>query len=341
MTKQTQTIKPDWGMVLSNNGLIVSLTIRWYKGQVRLSPEDLDLEKQATDPAFQKLFALGQKLIIPKEVFNQFHRLETRARSLLDRYSVETPFGQFVTYKAFPLVEERLGEIEKEFRQTVQETIAKYPKYRGQVLEEYTGVSKQLFSNGDARKNTARLLQTVRNAMPRRADLAEYYSFGWQPFHIATPSELVRDEKKARVLAEGKAIKFKVNKDLAERYQKKSAREMDSFISGSIKKMRSVVNELVVAALTSIDKNDGVLVPRLSTTLKGMVDHFKMMNVWGDKDIEEQLSHLKQYLADTDGEGPGRTPEVKEMLKELRSSLKERISENQLSIRTIRKGVQL
>jgi len=341
MAKIAKTVKPNWGVVLSNKGLVVSLSIRWFKGQRKLTAEDLDLEKQSEAAEFQKLFSLGQKSIIPKEVFNEFHRMETRARSLLDKYSFETPFGQFVTYEAFPIFEKKIEEIEKEFREAVHETIAKFPKYRGQVLADYAKLSNDLFTNGNKRNNTARLLNAVRNSMPSRNSLHEYYSFEWEPFHIATPSELVQEQKKATVLAEGKAVKYQVNKKLAEKYEKKSAHAIDSFISGSIKKMRGVVNELVVAALKSIDKNDGVLVPRLSTTLKGMVDQFKLMNAWGDQDIEAKLLKLKEYLHETDGDGPKRTPEVKAMLKELRSNLKERISESQLSIRQVRSGVEL
>lgn len=348
MAKEAKTIKPDWGMVLSNRGVVINVTVRWYKGQDSLSAADLDLEKQAKNPAFQELFALGKKLIIPKELFKQFRRMETRARSGLDRIAFDTPFGSFVPYAAVAPFEKKITEIEAEFKGAVKDMIAKWPKHRTHVMDEYAKLANKLFTNGDARKNTARLRNAVRNAMPTREELPEYFEFAWEPFHIATPSELVADQKKAEALAEGRAIKFQVNKKLADKYSKQSSAAIDSFIGASIKKMRGVVNELVVASLKSIEKNDGVVVPRIAMTLKQMVDHFKVMNVWGDEDIEAKLSKLKDYIDDdshdlggTDSDRKKQAAHVKEMLKELRAAVRERVSEDALSLRKVRHGVEL
>ena len=55
----------NWGAILSDNGLITSLHLKWFKGQRKLNPQDLELEEKAEDLRFDKLFQLGRRSIIP------------------------------------------------------------------------------------------------------------------------------------------------------------------------------------------------------------------------------------------------------------------------------------
>jgi hypothetical protein len=334
-------IKPDWGHILTENGLLYKLEIHWYKGQVKIDPADLDLE-HAVDEKFNELFQLGRKSLIPKIVFNEFHRIETRGRTELEKY-FDTPFGSFVPYTIDEAFNAKMAAVERAFWEAFDSLYQHYNTYRRNTLANYEAIADKVFVNGSKAKMTERLLAHVESLMPHRDNLRHRFSFVLTPYHITTPKEILALEK----AAEGEAIKFKVNRKLAETYQAKSSQEINKFLADSSKKLYGMVDELAKQALASIKKNDGVLVPRLSTTLKNMVVNFQNMNFLKSfgmgQDIENRLVELRKFIADTDGAGmEDRGLQVKEKLSELTKALKASIRNDAGNfIREIRRDMEL
>src|SRR3954469_5804136 len=122
--------------VLTRSGVLINVSVRYWRGCKKLRPEDLGLKKsQVSD----RLISLGHKRLLPKEALQELALVEGRAHSLIDQNTF--PFlnglGHFLPNACLEEVTTKLKELETEFWKAKQLFTDHYGKHRDDALKEW------------------------------------------------------------------------------------------------------------------------------------------------------------------------------------------------------------
>ena len=66
---------------LTCHGVLLSVSVRYWRARKKLKPEDIGLDPDAVD---ERLFALGHKKLLPKEAMHRLALIEGRAHALVE-----------------------------------------------------------------------------------------------------------------------------------------------------------------------------------------------------------------------------------------------------------------
>src|SRR5258706_1285471 len=125
----------DLLQVLTREGVLISVSVRYWRGCKKLNAEDLGLDSRNVS---DRLISLGHKRLLPKEATAQLALLEGRAHSLIE--SNTFPFlnglAHFVPNTKLADVTGKLKELEKEFGEAKDAFIQKYATLREGAAKE-------------------------------------------------------------------------------------------------------------------------------------------------------------------------------------------------------------
>src|SRR3954447_24218637 len=111
--------------VLTREGMLISVSVRYWRGCKKLRAEDIGLDSGKVS---DRLISLGHKRLLPKEATAQLGLIEGRARALVE--SSTFPFlnglAHFVPNSKLMEVSAKLKELEKEFWTAKESFIQKY-----------------------------------------------------------------------------------------------------------------------------------------------------------------------------------------------------------------------
>ena len=66
---------------LTQRGVLINVSVRYWRARKKLRPEDLGLSPDAVD---DRLFALGHKRLLPKESLQKLALIESRAHASVE-----------------------------------------------------------------------------------------------------------------------------------------------------------------------------------------------------------------------------------------------------------------
>ena len=164
-------------------GVLVSTSVRYWRGCKRLNAEDLGL-----DPAHvsDRLIQLGHKRLIPRDALQAFALIESRVQATVESSSF--PFlggiGRFVPNPRLGELNDRLEKLRDEFRDATLEFVAGYGPLRETALAEWREAAQHL--NGSAE----RLIATIEQSFPPAGDIAKRFAFETRLFQIAAPDSI-------------------------------------------------------------------------------------------------------------------------------------------------------
>ncbi|MDE3076647.1 MAG: hypothetical protein KGJ86_14610 [Chloroflexota bacterium] len=197
---------PDWGM-LTQRVVVVSLSVGYYRGRLRLQAEDLGLQAlQDRDPEFaqsiHQAVLLGSKRLLPDEIMRRVEVVESKARYALERNSLTSGFGHLVSREVYPELRTTFAELRDEFFTLRDELAARYEEVYAEMLGVYRRMGRGVL---EAYKRDGRYFdesesvwveqyaQRVMSHLPSAATIAASYSFEWQPAFLATAAEVAQD----------------------------------------------------------------------------------------------------------------------------------------------------
>src|SRR3954465_15124703 len=100
--------------VLTREGVLIKVSVRYWRGTKKLKPEDLGLKEADVS---DRLISLGHKRLLPKDALSGLALVEGRAHALLE--SNTFPFlnclGHFLPNLRLEEVTGKLKELEREF----------------------------------------------------------------------------------------------------------------------------------------------------------------------------------------------------------------------------------
>src|SRR3954464_6406867 len=114
---------------LTRQGVLINVSVRYWRGCKRLNPEDLGLKSsQLSD----RLISLGHKRLLPKEALAGLALVEGRAHALIEgnTFPFMNGLGHFLPNSKLAEITSKLEELEKEFWAAKAEFLKKYASLR-------------------------------------------------------------------------------------------------------------------------------------------------------------------------------------------------------------------
>ena len=294
-------------------GVLISASIRFWRGCKRLNAEDLGL-----DPAnlSDRLIQLGHKRLIPRDALAAFSLIESRTHATVESSSF--PFlggiGRYVPNPRLGDLTDKLAKLSQEFREATDDFIAGYTPLRESAMAEWREAARHL--NGSAEH----LITTIEQSFPPAGDIGRRFAFETQLFQIAAP-ENIRLE-----VADGIA-QFEVADDrrrIAEDATRRLQTDLDGFIRESVASLRQETAKLAGDVLATIDESKHGIHQRTLNRLASFIESFRSLNFAGDQQLETTLERFRRDLLHRSAEeyrnDPGAMASLTDGLNRLREN---------------------
>lgn len=271
--------------VLTRKGVLVSVSVRYWRAAKKLKPEDLGL---APDQVAQELINLGQKRLIPKDTLKQFALIEGRAHALVDASTF--PFlnglAHFLPNSRLSEVTDKLDSLEQEFRGATADFLRDYAEVRAQGLAQWSRAAEDLVSDPE------HLLATIREAFPRPSQLEQRFHFSTQLFQIQLPEAM---ELQLTTRSEQCEI-VEARRRTAQQAAASINRGLESFVSDCVASLRQQTAQLCEEMLESMKTGKTGVHQKTLNRLVRFIDEFKSLNFVGDSEMEQQLESVRQQF---------------------------------------------
>lgn len=270
---------------LTRKGVLISVSVRYWRARKKLAPEDLGLEPDSVD---DRLFSLGHKRLLPKEAMQQLALVENRAHALVE--AATFPFlGGIARYLPNPKLEDthaRLHGLQREFELSRDEFLSKYAEMREESLVQWRHAATQLSVDPE------HLLAVISQAFPDANRVRRQFAFDIRTFQIAMPEALPTQQ----------LIDFGTQREIiaARREAANTAKaEIEAscreFIADCTASLREQTSKLAEEMLETIH-NTGNVHQKTLNRLTRFIDTFGELNFMDDQEMAKQLDAVKAQL---------------------------------------------
>ncbi len=270
--------------VLTREGVLINVSVRYWRGCKKLRPEDLGLTANAVS---DRLISLGHKRLLPKEATADLALIEGRAHALIDlnTFPFLNGLGHFLPNARLAEITEKLTALETEFWRAKENFVAHYARHRASAMEEWQTAAAKLVAD------PSQLVATIANAFPLA--LEKHFGFDTTLFQIAVPEQLTAD---LITLAEQQQIVV-ARQHAAQEAGTKIRGDVENFVAECVASLREQTATLCEEMLQSISdgKTDGVHQKTLNR-LTRFIDQFKQMNFANDVEMAAQLEKVRGEL---------------------------------------------
>jgi hypothetical protein len=308
---EVDQVRNDWALALMNEGVIVKITMKRWRGTASLKHSDLGLKFIDGDSMSfsSRYIKLGSQKLLPPEVLNELSTIERRARDHLNNYSFDTVWGRFVPFRAFDDWERGNEEIRGAYTEQAKMMGERYEDIVARVKHDYRSMGRDVWSRlypNDTAGATESFLEDFSDRMvskiPTREKIVASFQYDCAYFMIPMPSFIASDIAKADDIARESEEKdqkhnlaMESRRRIADEYINKKSEMIDGFLKSTVNEMRSHIGELCDNILHSmaqkekikdIRKND---IKKIHETLKKV----ELLNFHEDEEIEKKLRELK------------------------------------------------
>jgi Protein of unknown function (DUF3150) len=276
---------------ICQRGVLVTTTVRYWRGCKKLKPEDLGLKSSDVS---NRLIRLGQKRLIPKDALNDFSLIESRAHAAVEGASF--PFlggiARFVPNPNLTATTYTLEKLQGEFAEATQSFVENYPSLREKALTEWREAAEHL--NGSAE----RLLATIEQAFPPAAAINQRFSFEWSLFQISTPDSIRLELVDGVTQIEAAQDRQRIAAEATRRMQG----DLDAFVRESVASLRQETARLASDVLATIDGSEKGVHQRTLNRIGSFIESFRTLNFAGDQQLEATLERFRHDLLNRSAE---------------------------------------
>ena len=149
---------------LSRNGVLLNVSVRYWRGTKKLRPEDIGLE---TGQLSERLISLGHKRLLPREATAQLALIESRAHALVEgnTFPFLNGLGHFLPNGRLGEVTAKLRELEREFWRAKAEFVGKYCALRAEAALQWEAMARKLVRDPERRLRPVRGGISLRGAV--------------------------------------------------------------------------------------------------------------------------------------------------------------------------------
>ena len=271
--------------VLTREGVLVKVSVRYWRGTKKLKPEDLGLKEADVS---DRLISLGHKRLLPKDALAGLAVVEGRAHALVE--SNTFPFlngiAHFLPNARLEEVTGKLNEMQQEFWQAKQQFLSKYASLRREASAEWRKMADKLVTDPE------RLVAVIESSFPFPQHMDRYYGFDVQLFQIALPGRMEAD---LITLAEQRDV-IAARSRAAQEAGQKIRRGVETFVADCVASLREQTAQLCDDMLHSINHSETGVHQKTLNRLVRFIDQFKQMNFVNDTVMEEQLENVRKEL---------------------------------------------
>lgn len=269
--------------VLTREGVLVNLSIRYWRGTKKLRAEDLGLDPENVS---DRLIALGHKRLLPKEATEALTLVESRAHAFIE--SNTFPFlnglAHFTPNAKLEEISEAMKSFEEEFWAAKAEFLERYGALRESAANEWRDLATKLVPNPE------QLLASIEASFPPALKLEKSFGFEFMLFQISAPERLGLD----LVALEDQRQMMTAREQAAQKAAAKIRNEAESFVAECVASLREQTARLCEEMLQSINNSETGVHQKTLNRLIRFIDQFKQMNFTDDKVMEEQLEQVRQ-----------------------------------------------
>ena len=279
MSPTTDTLFLD---ALACRGVLVSVSVRYWRARHRLEPGDLGLKIDQIDP---RLISLGHKRLLPKEDFERIARIESQAHAFVEENTF--PFlnglARFLPNTKLETVLQRLDTLKQEFQREQARFLEQYGPLRAKALQDWRAVAESLGNDPDA---FARL---INGFFPPAERMPRLFAFEVRTFQVMAPdvpqAVLIDADNQRELLHAREEAALKARQEI-----ESSCR---AFIGDCVASLREQTVSLCGEMLTTIRSSGSVHQKTLNRLLR-FIEQFRALNFTNDKEMEQQLEQVKQ-----------------------------------------------
>ena len=303
---------------ICRKGVLVSVSIRYWRGCKRLKPEDLGLDP---DKVSKRLIQLGQKRLIPKDALSEFALIESRAHAMVEASSF--PFlngiARFVPNPRLMEITRNLEGLRHDFELATQGFAAGYAPLRDKAMAEWREVARQLPGNAE------HLIATIEQSFPVAGSITKRFSFEVRMFQTTAPDNLHLEIADGVAEYEASENRRKIAEQATQRLQS----DLDGFVRESVASLRRETAHLATDVLATIDQSKNGVHQRTLNRLSSFIDGFRALNFAGDQQLESTLERFRRDLLQRSAEeyrnNPGAMTSLTDGLNRLRENAVEMV----------------
>jgi uncharacterized protein YbjQ (UPF0145 family) len=277
---------PDILSALTREGVLVNVSVRYWRGCRKLDAHDLGIEP---DQVNNRLVSLGHKRLVPKDVLAPLALIESRVHALIENntFSFLGGLARFLPNGRIAEVQTGLRNFETEFQSSKSHFLNHYHQHRDIALQEWSEMATRLSSNPE------QLLHTIQQSYPPSHKLEKTFGFEVRMFQVSAPQDI---SLQLLDLGEHNAI-AQARNEAAREASTKMRQETEAFVAECVTTLREQTAQLCEEMLVSIEggKTDGVH-QRTLNRLNHFIDQFRQLNFAGDHEMESQLDAVRREL---------------------------------------------
>lgn len=271
--------------VLTREGVLLNVSVRYWRGQKKLRPEDVGLSPGKVS---DRLISLGHKRLLPRDATKQLALIESRTHALVEANTF--PFlnglGHFLPNARLEEVTGKLNELETQFWEAKRAFLDRYQELRGDAVQEWWRMASDLVPDPE------RLVATIEAAFPINGQMDRYYGFDIRMFQIALPEEIGLQLVDAGDQSEVLAARQRAAREAARRIRQ----DAEAFVGDCVASLRQQTAQLCNEMLESIRTSDTGVHQKTLNRLVRFVDQFKQLNFANDSEMEQQLEQVRSEL---------------------------------------------
>ena len=269
--------------VLTREGVLINVSVRYWRATKKLNPEDLGLNP---DNVTERLISLGHKKLLPKEKLQAFALIESRAHALVEgsTFPFLNGLGHFLPNTKLQEVTETLARLESEFREAQRAFLDHYAEMRQQASEEWMQAAQRLVNDPE------RLVATIAASFPDPTAMEQSFGFTVQLFQIRVPESL--DLNLVSVGEQQQVLQAR--EQAARNAAEQIHRGAENFVADCVASLRQQTAQLCEEMLESMRSGKTGVHQRTLNRLIKFIDEFKQLNFVGDLEMESQLQRVRQ-----------------------------------------------
>lgn len=310
---------------LVRKGVLVTVHIGRWRARHKLAPEDLGLDQKAARTLSEAL-DLGHKLLLPRPTLDDLARLESAGRANLARHSLDSRLGAFVSDEALPRFLEAHESLRRQYLGIRDNILEQLPRLRDAAVRRFEAAAKEIYRR--LRPDAAEVVFVERYVdralahWPNLTQIRGSFYFDAKLALVPLASELAREQARLADLREDERVRDELRRQFADERR----RQIDGFLTDVVSSLRAMVYKSVATALRTLDQHD-TPAPRTVASLRRLVERVRMLNVYGDQEIEGQLGRLEQALVPAKRRTPVTAAKLRTALVELSETTEDAIRE--------------
>ncbi len=280
-----ETSNQDLLRVLTREGVLITVSVRFWRGCKKLKAEDIGLNPGDLS---DRLISLGHKRLLPKEATAALALVESRAHALIETNTF--PFfdglAHFLVNAKLEEVKAKLRALETEFWLAKEKFLECYAKLRESAAKEWRTMAEKLVAD------PTQLVATIEASFPQAKTMNRFFGFDVHCFQIAVPERLGLDWI---TLGDQEHV-IQARQQAVSEAGTKIRQEVETFVADCVATLRQQTAQLCDEMLNSIRTGETGVHQKTLNRLVNFIAQFKQMNFANDTEMEQQLETVRREL---------------------------------------------